>query len=97
MLIYKMNPPANIDGAKVIRWAWSGPEPFGYVGSIDNPERAEVYGLAICQYEKSGSLYRFSCDKHWETVQDAPYATVEDAIRFLPVQYKNVEAVWQSI
>ena len=91
-----MKPPAYIDGAKVIKWAWSGPRPFGYLGSIDSPEREEVYGLAICKYENSRSVYLFSCDKNWETVQDSPHATVEYAIRFLPVQYKNVEAIWQT-
>ena len=92
-----MKPPAYIDGAKVIKWAWSGIEPFGYLGTTDSPEREEVYGIAICKYEKSRGVYRFSCDKNWETVQDGTYATVEDAIRFLPVQYKNIEADWQEI
>lgn len=91
-----MKPAAYIDGAKVIKWAWSGTKPFGYVGVIDSPGREEIYGLAICQYENSDSFYRFSCDKNWEIVQDAPYNTVEDAIRLLPDQYKNVEADWQS-
>jgi hypothetical protein len=67
------------------------------VGLIDSPRRQEIYGLAICQYENSDSFYRFSCDKNWETVQDGPYDTIEDAIRLLPVQYKNVEADWQSL
>lgn len=92
-----MKPPVCIDGAKVIKWAWSGAKPFGYVGTIGSPETEEVYGLAICIYEKNESIYRFSCDKNWETVNDASYATVEDAIRFVPVQYKNVEADWQSL
>jgi hypothetical protein len=92
-----MKPPAYIDGAKVIKWAWSGLEPFEYIGTVDGPEREEVYGLAICQYENSRDFYQFSCDKNWETVQDGIYATVEDAIRFLPAQYKNVEANWQKI
>jgi hypothetical protein len=92
-----MKPPAYIDGAKVIKWAWSGEKPFGYVSMIGSPEREEIYGLAICQYENSESFYRFSCDKNWETVQDGSYETVEDAIRLLPVQYKNIEADWQSL
>jgi hypothetical protein len=91
-----MKPPAYIDGAKVIKWAWSGPKPFGYVGMIDSPGREDIYGLAICQYENSDSFYRFSCDKYWETVQDASNATDEDAIRFLPLQYANIKADWQS-
>jgi hypothetical protein len=89
-----MKPPAYIDGAKVIMWAWSGSQPFGYVEMIDSPQSEEVYGLAICQYENSHIFNRFSCDSDWETVQDGVYATVEDAIRLLPDQYKNIKAHW---
>ena len=92
-----MKPPAYIDGAKVIKWAWSGLKPFGYIDITNSPEKEEVHGIAICKYENSGSVHRFSCDKNWQTVQDGTYATVEDAIRFLPVQYKNIEANWQAI
>lgn len=91
-----MQPPSYIDGAKVIKWAWSGLQPFGFVGAEDDSAREEIYGLAICQYENSKSFYRFSCDKNWETCQDAPYNTIEEAIKFLPDQYKKVEAVWYS-
>ena len=95
-------PPDFLDGAKVIKWTWAGQEPFGYVGNEDDTEREEIYGLAICQYEnKEGvyhkeSIYRFSCDKNWETVQDGLYDTIENAIKQLPEQYKNVKANWQT-
>jgi hypothetical protein len=69
--------PEFIDGTNVIKWAWSGQKPFGYVGNIDDSESEEVYGLAICQYEDNDSVYRFSCDKNWEAVQDGLYDTVE--------------------
>ena len=83
-------PPDYIDGAKVIKWACSGCNPFGFVGD------EKVYGLAICKYENSGNFYRFSCDKKWETIQDSHYDTIESAINQLPMQYKNVEANWQT-
>ena len=94
-----MKPPAYIDGAKVIKWAWSGTNPFGYVPVTDSPERLEVYGFAICQYDNSDTFYRFTCDKNWETINDGPYASVEDAIRYLSLspQYKDVEVDWQSL
>lgn len=94
--------PDYLDGAKVIKWAWSGQNPFGYVGNEDDKEREEIYGLAICKYENEEgadnieSIYRFSCDKNWETVQDSLYDTVENAIIYLPEQYKNVNANWQT-
>lgn len=83
-------PPKEIDGAKVLFWAWSAPVPFGKVSDID------IYGLAICQYENSEDVYRFSCDENWETQQDGLYNSIEEAIEELPEQYKNVEAKWTA-
>lgn len=91
-----MEPPEYIDSAKVIKWAWSGLQPFGIVSSEDGPEKEEIYGLAICKYEGSKNVYRFSCDKNWETIQDGVYEDIEEAVRLLPDQYKNVEANWHS-
>jgi hypothetical protein len=91
-----IEPPDFIDGAKVIKWSWSGTYPFGFVGIENGIEREEVYGLAICIYETSGSIYRFSCDKSWDIVQDSQYDIIENAITRLPEQYKNAEAVWQT-
>ncbi len=91
-------PPKEIDGAKVLLWAWSGKEPFGIIkylgGSMDGKIAAEIYGLAICQYEKSGEIYRFSCNKDRETEQDSLHDLIEEAKEQLPAQYKNVQAVW---
>lgn len=89
-------PPDFIDGARVIKWAWSGQKPFGYVGNPIDQESEKIYGLAICQYEADSNLYRFSCDKNWNVVQDGLYDTVENAIKQLPDQYKNVIAEWQT-
>ncbi len=90
-----MNKPLKeIDGAKVLYWAWSGTNPFGFLKYTDGRIAYEIYGLAICQYEKTGEIYRFSCDENWETQQDAPYESIEEAIENLPDQYKNVSAQW---
>jgi hypothetical protein len=86
-------PPDDLDGAKVIQWAWSGTEPFGYL-PVDNDSRIEIYGLAVCQYEESPHVYRFSCDENWEVQQDAPYNSIEEALSELPDQYKLVAAKW---
>ncbi len=83
------NKPQNeIDGAKVLIWAWSGSTPFGFVGDV------EIYGLAICQYENSDEVYRFSCDENWETQQDQVYDSIEQAKDYLPDQYRIVKANW---
>lgn len=87
-----MKPPATIDGARVIEWAWSGERPFGYVPGAEPSEA--IFGLAVTIYEKSKTIYRFSCDARWETVQDSPYSSVEEAKHRLPLQYKEVAADW---
>ena len=87
-------PPEIIDGAKVLCWAWSGPAPFGVVKSTDGVVAVEIYGLAICQYQGSAKIYRFSCDSEWETEQDSDYDTVQEAKDNLPKQYQNLPVVW---
>ncbi len=88
-----LEPPNYLDGAKVLKWAWSGQAPFGVVGDIDGEEE-EVFGLALCKYHDSVNFYRFSCDKNWQVVQDAPYNSMEEAVKLLPDQYKKVERNW---
>ncbi len=88
------NPPTHLDNAKVLQWAWSGDKPFGVVYSSDGAEDIKIYGLAICQYEGSSTFYRFSCDQHWNVMQDMDYETIEEAIAWLPEQYKMVERIW---
>jgi len=85
-------PPPELDGAEVLAWAWSGDDtPFGFVGEVP------IHGLAIVRYAGAATVYRLSCDRAWQTQQDADYATVEDAQRLLPAQYRRVPAVWTPI
>lgn len=82
--------PDYLDEAKVIKWAWSD-RPFGTTGSS---EEDKIFGFAICTYNDSSNVYRFSCNKNWEVIQDAQYHNVEEALERLPEQYKNVEIQW---
>jgi len=86
-------PPARLDGALVICWAWSGEEPFGVIKSSNGSGDLQIFGLAICRYD-DGLIYRFSCDRNWEVEQDSDYETVEEAKDNLPSQYKNVPVKW---
>jgi len=88
-------PPKEIDGAKVLEWAWSGNKPFGFVRYESGEVAAEIYGLAICSYSDSNKVYRFSCDSFWETEQDSDYESIEDAKDNLPIQYQEV-VNWQK-
>lgn len=85
-----MHPPAQIDGARVVEWAWSGMTPFGEVPGADP---SEVFGLAIATYDDV-QYYRFSCDRNWNTIQDALYNSIADAKDQLPKQYRSVNAKW---
>ncbi len=82
--------------ANVLYWAWSGNKPFGWIGSSKDPEAIPVYGLAIAQYEGDSTIYRFSCNENWEMEQDATYATVDEAMTYLPEQYREEPANWQK-
>ncbi len=87
-------PPKEIDGARVIEWAWSGEEPFGSLKYSNGELAFEIFGFAICQYDGSSVFYRFSCDKTWESQQDCDYSSVKDAKQNLPQQYNRVSPDW---
>lgn len=89
-------PPAHIDGAHVLEWAWSD-VPFGEVRDQQGGVAAVIHGLAICQYEGDTSVYRFSCDAHWQCQQDQIYDSAGEAKAELPAQYCKVSAVWQRV
>ncbi|MFT7640322.1 MAG: hypothetical protein ACI9G1_002063 [Pirellulaceae bacterium] len=86
-----MHPPDEIDGARVIEWAWSGLQPFGEVAGADPPQ---IFGLAIATYDDI-QFYRFACNRNWNTTQDAVYDSVADAKNQLPEQYRNTEPYWR--
>jgi hypothetical protein len=86
-------PPPTLDGACVLWWAWSGEIPFGELPGAEGDDRL-VYGFAVCRYE-GGALYRFTCNKHWEVVQDADHDNEEAAKASIPIQYNAARIVWQ--
>ena len=88
-----MTPPTHLDGARVLAWAWSD-LPFGHIPDAHGAAPAAIHGLAVCRYAGEARVYRFSCDAHWETLQDAVYASVDEARERLPAQYRAVAAVW---
>lgn len=90
------HPPAQIDGAQVIEYAWSD-EPFGVVAQVGGGGAQAIHGLAICRYQDSEVVYRFSCDENWNTLQDADYACVEEAKDLLPEQYRNAPVKWRKL
>lgn len=89
-------PPKEIDGAKVIEWAWSGTRPFGVLRFESGELAAKIFGLAICSYTGSDSIYRFSCGPDWEVEQDSDCGSIADAKARIPSQYQEVKAVWQK-
>lgn len=89
-------PPKEIDGARVLEWAWSGEKPFGVIRYESGEIASEIFGLALCQYDESDFIYRFSCNSGWETEQDSEYRSVVEAKENLPEQYRYIKANWQK-
>jgi len=90
-----MRPPPQIDGADVVLWAWSGPAPFFEMPSSDGGSSVPIHGLAVCRYPEGGAVYRFSCSRTWETENDSPYKSVEDAAGGESAQYDVRSVQWQ--
>lgn len=86
-------PPAELDGARVLEWAWSD-DSFGVVQSSSGEVAAPIHGLAICQYDTDPNVYRFSCNNNWDVCQDQIYDSVQEAKDYLPEQYRRVPAQW---
>lgn len=89
-----MKPPTKIDGAEVVLWAWSEPSPFYVMPNVHGGDGMPIHGLAICRYAKGGSVYRFSCNSSWETVNDSDWGTIEAAKRGRSAQYDVDSIHW---
>ena len=88
-------PPGKIDGASIIEWAWSGSnQPFGVIRFSDGQIAHEIFGLAICKYDESDAVFRFSCDENWEAQQDSIYKSIIEAKQNLPAQYQGIQPQW---
>ena len=89
-----MKPDAEIDGAEVLYWAWSGSSPFG-VMSVSDGSEIEIYGFAIATYDHT-QFYRFSCNKHWATENDTVHPDIESAKSSIPLNYQNISVKWHK-
>lgn len=87
-------PPPFLDDAKVLWWAWSGEVPFGKLQG--EGDAIAIHGFAICRYD-SGEIYRFTCDKAWNVVQDSDHDSEETAKAEIPAQYDLSRIVWQRL
>jgi len=75
-------------------WAWSGELPFGELPGAEGDDGL-IFGFAVCRYDQSGALYRFTCNKHWQVVQDMDHGDEEEAKADIPGQYDASRVVWQ--
>ena len=85
-------PPNELDGARVLWWAWSGEEPFGELFGAQDEDRY-VYGFAVCTYDNE-QFYRFSCSGSWDVVQDSVHDTEEEAKVSIPTNYDASKVRW---
>ncbi len=89
-----MKPPEKLDNANVILWTWSGPDPFFIMP--DGECGIPIYGLAICQYAHSNTVYRLSCDKNWHVQNDSDHNSVEEARTALSDQHEISNIKWEK-
>ena len=78
-----MKPPSEIDGARVVYWAYSQ-VPFFVMP--DGGSGTPIHGLAVAVYP-SGSVYRFSCDRDWESQNDSEWDSIEAALQAASADY----------
>jgi hypothetical protein len=83
-----------LDGAQVLYWAWSEGPPFFVMA--DGGEGIPIHGLAICRYEGSGAVCRFSCSDGWKVQNDSPYdQSVAAAMAGRSGQYDIARVRWR--
>ena len=88
-----LKPPNEIDGARVVYWAYSQ-VPFFVMA--DGGAGIPIHGLAVAVYS-SGSVYRFSCDRDWETQNDSEWPSVEAATHAASADYEIAEIHWVPV
>lgn len=88
-------PPKKLDGADVVKWAWSGNEPFFTMEDAENV--VEIYGLAICKYDDSDTFYRFVCNESWEVENDSSWNSITEACKAKSLQYDIDEISWNDV
>ena len=86
-------PMTRLAGLMARQEAWSD-LPFGHITDEHGAAPVAIHGLAVCRYADEARVYRFSCDAHWKTLQDAVYASMDEAREQLPAQYRTVAAAW---
>jgi hypothetical protein len=86
-------PPPSLDNARVVWWAWAGDEPFGELPGAHGEDRL-VFGFAVCCYD-AGQFYRFTCNRHWQVVQDMDHTSEEEAKADIPPQYDIARVKWR--
>jgi hypothetical protein len=88
-------PPPMIDGAQVLFWSWSEGDPFFVMLNEHGGGGVPIHGLAICRYEDTGEIYRFSCNKAWEAENDSAWEqSVEAAMTGKSGQYDITAVHW---
>ena len=93
-------PPANLDGAKVLYYAIidQGQQPTGNtLHRIGGELMPPASGLAVCRYEKDTGFYLFYCDGEWRVLTDTWHESVEDALNQAEFEYEGVNTVWKAL
>jgi len=89
-------PPAQLDGARVLRYAISQHGGFYYVGN-EAQEEVPVFAMAICRYDGSDVVYLFKCAADWDVMHDADCASVDEAMEHAAQQAERETPRWITV
>ena len=93
------NPPPELDGARVLKYAVLTDEirntgnVWHRVNGLDLPK---VYALAICKYDDNEDYYIFYCDSDWNVMTDLCRETLDAALGSAELEYKGITKHWKD-
>ena len=88
-------PPRIIDNMTVVYWAWSWPNPFFVMPEGRNG--IAIHGFAVGKSSDGKSYLRLSCNRQWESQNDADYDSLEAALTATVngIDFKQLK--WQTL
>ncbi len=87
-------PQKKIDNANVMYWFYSEHEPIFEMPDSENKNKIKIHGLTICKYDSGDKVYKFSCNKNWEVVNDTLYDSIHEALNSTSLQYDIKTIKW---
>lgn len=89
-------PPAELDGARVVRWA-PIPEEQQHANTDGVQEnRKRPLAIAICAYPSDGGWYSFHCDQDWAVLYDGWHMSDDEARTAMEDRFPGMALAWRT-